>query len=306
VPGAQTVPTVGQRVVLCEEDPTDPQGKRYTGFAIWRAETVSTKLGLAPELAIRADVTIPERRMAMTWSLHRSPDKGVPASYTIETTFNLPADLHGGGIANVPGILMKQSEQARGTELAGLAVKVMNGYFVIGLSATRSAMSNSSETARGSIFRSSTPTGCARSSQWKRVRRATILSPRSLLHGKRNETERVSATRRHPDSGGCAYQLNSPAGKSGTGVGPDAEPPEVDLAYAHAAAAARSRARAGMIASPGNTQTPVPAATSHRSPTFYGLWSYSKDKQGSEGNLSQKGSAANWWMGRLATTCPPS
>ncbi len=30
---------------------------------------------------------------------------------------------------------MKQSEQARGTELAGLAVKVMNGYFVIGLSA---------------------------------------------------------------------------------------------------------------------------------------------------------------------------
>ena len=30
---------------------------------------------------------------------------------------------------------MKQSEQARGTELAGLAVKVMNGFFVIGLSA---------------------------------------------------------------------------------------------------------------------------------------------------------------------------
>jgi hypothetical protein len=36
---------------------------------------------------------------------------------------------------NVPGILMKQSEQARGTELAGLAVKVMDGYFIIGLSA---------------------------------------------------------------------------------------------------------------------------------------------------------------------------
>jgi hypothetical protein len=29
---------------------------------------------------------------------------------------------------------MKQSEQARGTELTGLTVKVMNGYFVIGLS----------------------------------------------------------------------------------------------------------------------------------------------------------------------------
>ena len=37
----------------------------------------------------------------------------------IETTFNLPADSQGGGIANVSGILMKQSEQARGAELAG-------------------------------------------------------------------------------------------------------------------------------------------------------------------------------------------
>jgi len=135
VPSGQTVPTVGQRVVLYEEDPSDPQGKRYTGSAIWRTETVSTKPGLAPELGVRADVTIPERRMAVTWSLRRSTDKGAPASYTIETTFNLPADLHGGGIANVPGMLMKQSEQARGTALAGLAVKVMNGFFVIGLSA---------------------------------------------------------------------------------------------------------------------------------------------------------------------------
>ena len=49
--------------------------------------------------------------------------------------FNLPADFAGGGIANVPGILMKQSEQARGTPLAGLAVKVTNGFFLIGLSA---------------------------------------------------------------------------------------------------------------------------------------------------------------------------
>ena len=40
----------------------------------------------------------------------RSADK---AAYTIETTFDLPADFPGGGIANVPGILMKQSEQAR-------------------------------------------------------------------------------------------------------------------------------------------------------------------------------------------------
>ena len=38
-PAAQTAPAVGQRVVLYEEDPSDPQGKRYIGSAIWRTET---------------------------------------------------------------------------------------------------------------------------------------------------------------------------------------------------------------------------------------------------------------------------
>jgi hypothetical protein len=126
---------VAQKVVLYEEDPGNPEGKRYVGSAIWRTETVSPGPGLAPELAIRADVEIPERRMRMTWSLRRNTDKALPASHTIEIMFSLPADFDQGGIANVPGVLMKTSEQARGVPLAGLAVKVTNGYFLIGLSA---------------------------------------------------------------------------------------------------------------------------------------------------------------------------
>ena len=134
-PSAQTAPAVAQRIVLYEEDPNDQQGRRYVGSAIWRTETVSPGPGLAPELAVRADVEIPERRMTVTWSLRRNTDKALPASHTIEIMFNLPADFPGGGIANVPGILMKQAEQARGTPLSGLAVKVTNGFFLIGLSA---------------------------------------------------------------------------------------------------------------------------------------------------------------------------
>jgi hypothetical protein len=131
----QAPPAVAQRVVLYEEDPNDPQGKRFAGSAIWRTETVSPGPGLPPELAVRADIEVPERHMTVTWSLRRNTDKALPASHTIEIMFNLPADFPGGGIANVPGILMKQAEQARGTPLAGLAVKVTNGYFLIGLSA---------------------------------------------------------------------------------------------------------------------------------------------------------------------------
>jgi hypothetical protein len=131
----QSVPAVAQRAVLYEEDSNNSQGKQYAGSVIWRTDTVSPGSGLAPELVVRADVEIPERRVTMTWSLRRNTDQNLPASHTIEIMFNLPADFPGGGIANVPGVLMKQSEQARGTPLAGLAVKVTNGFFLIGLSA---------------------------------------------------------------------------------------------------------------------------------------------------------------------------
>jgi len=73
--------------------------------------------------------------MTVTWSLRRNTDQALPASHTIEIMFNLPPDFAGGSIANVPGVLMKESEQARGVPLAGLAVKVTNGFFLIGLSA---------------------------------------------------------------------------------------------------------------------------------------------------------------------------
>lgn len=131
----QAAPQVAQRVVLYEEDPNNPAGRQFVGSAVWRTETISPGSGLAPELEVRADVTIPERNMTVTWTLRRNTDQALPASHTIEIMFNLPPDFPGGGIANVPGVLMKDSEQARGVPLAGLAVKVTNGFFLIGLSA---------------------------------------------------------------------------------------------------------------------------------------------------------------------------
>ncbi len=127
---------VAQRVVLYEEDPNDPQGKRFVGSAIWRTESVSPGPGQAAEVAVRADVEIPERRIAMTWSLRRNSDPNLPASHTVEIMFRLPQDFPSGGVSNVPGILMKQAEQSRGTPLSGLAVKVTTGFFLIGLSST--------------------------------------------------------------------------------------------------------------------------------------------------------------------------
>ena len=135
-PGTASGAAVAQKVVLYEEqDSSSPEGKRYVGSALWRTETVSPGPGLPPELAIRADVEVPERKLAMTWSLRRNTDKNLPASHTVEIIFKLPADFPPGGVQSVPGIMMKQAEQTRGVPLAGTVVKVTSGYFLVGLSA---------------------------------------------------------------------------------------------------------------------------------------------------------------------------
>jgi hypothetical protein len=125
---------VAQRVVLYDEDPADPKGKQYVGSVIWRTEQLKAAAGQTADLAVRADIDIPDRKFKMTMSFRRNTDASLPASHTAELTFVLPPDFVGGGVGNVPGILMKSNEQARGTPLAGLAVKVTDGFFLVGLS----------------------------------------------------------------------------------------------------------------------------------------------------------------------------
>ena len=125
---------VAQRVVLYDEDPSDPKGKQYVGSVIWRTEPIKASGTQKADLAVRADIDIPDRKFKMTMSFRRNTDASLPASHTAELTFILPSDFNGGGVANVPGILMKSNEQARGTPLAGLAVKVTDGFFLVGLS----------------------------------------------------------------------------------------------------------------------------------------------------------------------------
>ena len=132
-PGSAQIAPVAQRVVLYDEDPSAPQGKQYVGSVIWRTEAVKVPAGQPPDIGVRADIDIPERKIKMSLSIRRNTDASLPASHTAELTFVLPPDF-GTTIANVPGVLMKSNEQARGTPLAGLAVKVTDGFFLVGLS----------------------------------------------------------------------------------------------------------------------------------------------------------------------------
>jgi hypothetical protein len=123
---------VAQQVVLHEEDPAS--GKRFVGSAIWRTDMVKPGPEQPPELAIRADVEVPERKLVMTWALRRNSDKDLPASHAVEFTFKLPRDFAGGGVSNVAGMLMKQGALTRGEPLAGLVFKVTSDFYLMGLS----------------------------------------------------------------------------------------------------------------------------------------------------------------------------
>ena len=130
---AQAADGTQSHAVLYDEDPSNPAGRQYVGSVIWHIEPVKAE-GRPDELAAQADIDIPSRRLRMTMSFRRNLDASLPASHLAELTFRLPADVEGGAVANVPGILMKSNEQARGTPLAALAVKVTDGFFLVGLS----------------------------------------------------------------------------------------------------------------------------------------------------------------------------
>jgi hypothetical protein len=122
-----------QGAVLYEEDTKDPNGRSFVGSVTWRSERVPPSAGKPAEFTLYADIDIPER-LKMTAAFRRNSDAALPASHLVEVRFKLPLGFAGGAIANVPGILMKTGAEHRGTPLAGLAVKVTDNIFLVGLS----------------------------------------------------------------------------------------------------------------------------------------------------------------------------
>jgi hypothetical protein len=125
---------LAQKVVLYEEDQSNPNGTQFVGTAVWRTERVAPGPGQQPDVVVRAEIEIPEQKVQVRMSLRRNDDKQLPASHTVEIVFTLPPDFIHGGISNIPGMLMKQGETTRGVPLNGVAVKVTTNFFLIGLS----------------------------------------------------------------------------------------------------------------------------------------------------------------------------
>lgn len=125
---------VAQRAVLYEQQADPQERKQYVGSVIWRTETTSPGPGQPADVAVKAEVEIPERHIRLNLTLRRNRDESLPASHTIEILFSTPSDFQPGGIADVPAVVMEDNEQRSGAPLTGLRVKVTSGFFLVGLS----------------------------------------------------------------------------------------------------------------------------------------------------------------------------
>ncbi len=61
-------------------------------------------------------------------------DTSLPASHLVEIKYEFPENFAPGDVVNVPGLVMKPTEEARGDALIGASVKVSPGFFWIALS----------------------------------------------------------------------------------------------------------------------------------------------------------------------------
>ena len=121
------------RAVLYEEDLSNPKGNRAEGQITWRIELTTDASAPSGDVTIRGTVEVPSRNLRMTLIIRRNFDPSLPATHTVQ--IDVAPGFAAGLIKQVPGLLMKANEQAKGAPLAALSVKVDDTHFLIGLSA---------------------------------------------------------------------------------------------------------------------------------------------------------------------------
>jgi hypothetical protein len=119
--------------VLINEHHATPYGERHAGSVCWSLERVTTA-GHPDKLVVHADVDIPDLDMKMAMDISQNIDGSSAASHFVFVTFEQPKNVAGGEVVSVPGMMLKNSERAKGTPLAAQATKIARGSFLVGLS----------------------------------------------------------------------------------------------------------------------------------------------------------------------------
>lgn len=126
---------VGQRAILYEEGATaGSSGQAYKGQVVWQLGTEPAANGKGEDTVLTAKADIPSQDTTIEIKIRPNHDTSMPASHWIEVNFSLPNDFRGKGVGNVPGLIMKTTEEARGDALRGASARVLDNLFWIALS----------------------------------------------------------------------------------------------------------------------------------------------------------------------------
>jgi len=84
-----------------------------------------------------ATANIPARNLSVRLLLRKNSDVTLPASHLMEIDFSVSGSFIGGGIAGLPGVLLKNEELVQGTPLVGASARVVPNSFLFALSAAQ-------------------------------------------------------------------------------------------------------------------------------------------------------------------------
>lgn len=137
-----------QRAILYEEGATADDSRAVAGGTSW---TLGEDNG-SPIIIGRVEV--PQRRLFFDIIIRKNQDESLgSASHLVEISYQAPPRLVGGGIEDIPALLLKDSEEAQGELLASAGVKVSDTLFWLALSATPENITNNMKLLReGSWF----------------------------------------------------------------------------------------------------------------------------------------------------------
>jgi len=130
-PGKQ-VPQV--RLIETDGDTSSVTSLSRNGRVTWRMTKITPSLSRPSIPAVRGDVEILGGQLRLMISIRENFDDMLPASHVIDLRFSNTADFHGKSVIDMPGLVIKQSEQASGQSLAGVTAKISDGFFYLALS----------------------------------------------------------------------------------------------------------------------------------------------------------------------------
>ncbi|NOZ31915.1 MAG: hypothetical protein GXP01_02315 [Alphaproteobacteria bacterium] len=119
----------GSQSILFEEQSNGAGPAPFSGSVDWTRGV--DEIGLP---VILGSSTIPARNLSVDILIRKNSDPALPASHLIEVNFSVTQSFVGGGIASLPGVLLKREERSRDDALVGASARVFDNSFLFALS----------------------------------------------------------------------------------------------------------------------------------------------------------------------------